>query len=120
MLAFTDSIEAAQNRLTDAVDQWALWADGAEAMKYFYNILAYVIKNLDTFGITIGGLLLALNAKSVLNTVAGGIGKAGSATIRFTNKIDNFMSNLSTKGIGTTMADTIYGALETSYLESVQ
>ena len=120
MLAFTDSIEAAQNRVTDAVDQWALWANGAEAMKNFYNILAYVIRNLDTFGITIGGLLLALNAKSVLNTVAGGIGKAGSATIGFTNKIDNFMSNLSTKGIGTTMADTIYGALETSYLESVQ
>ena len=120
MLAFTDSIEAAQNRVTDAVDQWALWANGAEAMKDFYNILAYVIRNLDTFGITIGGLLLALNAKSVLNTVAGGIGKAGSATIGFTNKVDNFMSNLSTKGIGTTMADTIYGALETSYLESVQ
>ena len=120
MLAFTDSIEAAQNRVTDAVDQWALWANGAEAMKNFYNILSYVIRNLDTFGITIGGLLLALNAKSVLNTVAGGIGKAGSATIGFTNKIDNFMSNLSTKGIGTTMADTIYGALETSYLESVQ
>ena len=120
MLAFTDSIEAAQNRVTDAVDQWALWANGAEAMKDFYNILAYVIRNLDTFGITIGGLLLALNAKSVLNTVAGGIGKAGSATIGFTNKVDNFMSNLSTKGIGTTMADTIYGALETSYLESVK
>ena len=120
MLAFTDSIEAAQNRVTDAVDQWALWADGAEVMKDFYNILAYVIRNLDTFGITIGGLLLALNAKSVLNTVAGGIGKAGSATIGFTNKVDNFMSNLSTKGVGTTMADTIYGALETSYLESVQ
>ena len=120
MLAFTDSIEAAQNRVTDAVDQWALWADGAEVMKDFYNILAYIIRNLDTFGITIGGLLLALNAKSVLNTVAGGIGKTGSATIGFTNKVDNFMSNLSTKGIGTTMADTIYGALETSYLESVQ
>ena len=120
MLAFTDSIEAAQNRVTDAVDQWALWADGAEVMKDFYNILAYVIRNLDTFGLTIGGLLLALNAKSVLNTVAGGIGKAGSATIGFTNKVDNFMSSLSTKGIGTTMADTIYGALETSYLESVQ
>ena len=55
MLAFTDSIEAAQNRVTDAVDQWALWANGAEAMKNFYNILAYVIRNLDTFGITIGG-----------------------------------------------------------------
>lgn len=120
MLAFTDSIEAAQNRVTDAVDQWALWADGAEVMKDFYNILAYVIRNLDTFGITIGGLLLALNSKSVLNTVAGGIGKAGSATIGFTNKVDNFMSSLSTKGVGTTMADTIYGALETSYLESVQ
>lgn len=120
MLAFTDSIEAAQNRVTDAVDQWALWANGAEAMKNFYNILAYVIRNLDTFGITIGGLLLALNAKSVLNTVAGGIGKAGSATIGFTNKVDNFMSNLGTKGVGATMADTIYGALETSYLESVQ
>lgn len=120
MLAFTDSIEAAQNRVTDAVDQWALWANGAEAMKDFYNILAYVIRNLDTFGITIGGLLLALNAKSVLNTVAGGIGKAGSATIGFTNKVDNFMSSLGTKGVGATMADTIYGALETSYLESVQ
>lgn len=120
MLAFTDSIEAAQNRVTDAVDQWALWANGAEAMKDFYNILAYVIRNLDTFGITIGGLLLALNAKSVLNTVAGGIGKAGNATIGFTNKADNFMSSLSTKGIGATMADTIYGALETSYIESVQ
>ena len=120
MLAFTDSIEAAQNRVTDAVDQWALWANGAEAMKDFYNILAYVIRNLDTFGVTIGGLLLALNAKNVLNTVAGGIGKAGSATIGFTNKVDNFMSNLGTKGVGATMADTIYGALETSYLESVQ
>ena len=47
MLAFTDSIEAAQNRVTDAVDQWALWANGAEAMKDFYNILAYVIPKND-------------------------------------------------------------------------
>ena len=43
MLAFSDSVEAAQNRVTDAIDAIALWVDGAEVMKDFYNAIeAYI------------------------------------------------------------------------------
>lgn len=120
MLAFTDSIEAAQNRVTDAVDQWALWANGAEAMKYFYNILAYVIRNLDTFGITIGLLVGALNAKNIANLIGSGIGGLGSKVIGINNKLSNFASNASLKGVGTSIKDTIFSTMENSYIESVQ
>lgn len=120
MLAFTDSIEAAQNRVTDAVDQWALWANGAEAMKNFYNILAYVIRNLDTFGITIGLLVGALNAKNIANLIGSGIGGLGSKVIGINNKLSNFASNASLKGVGTSIKDTIFGTMENAYIESVQ
>ena len=120
MLAFTDSIEAAQNRVTDAVDQWALWANGAEAMKDFYNILAYVIRNLDTFGITIGLLVGALNAKNIANLIGSGVGGLGSKVIGINNKLSNFASNASLKGVGTSIKDTIFGTMENAYIESVQ
>ena len=45
MNAYTDSVEAAQNRIQVAIEKWALFIDGADAMKYFYNTIAIAIEN---------------------------------------------------------------------------
>ena len=49
MEAYTDSVEAAQQRIQVAIEDWALWADGAGYIKDFYNAIGFAIKNIDDF-----------------------------------------------------------------------
>ena len=44
MNAYTDSVEAAQNRIQVAIEKWALFIDGADAMKKFYKTIAFAIE----------------------------------------------------------------------------
>ena len=88
MEAFTDSVEAAQNRLSTAVEQWALFFDGAEVMKSFYNVVSDVIENLDLFITVVGGFAVLANIQKILPVLAGGLSS-------FTNKIVSFGNILS-------------------------
>ena len=73
MEAYTDSVEAAQQRIQVAIEDWALWANGAGVIKDFYNAIGFAIKNIDDLIIAFSALAIALNLGSVINTFSNGI-----------------------------------------------
>lgn len=83
MEAYTDSIEAAQQRVQSAIEAWALWANGAGVIKDFYNGLAFAIENIHHLVLAIGTLALALNFNSVLTTFSTGITQIASKMASF-------------------------------------
>ena len=72
MNAYTDSVEAAQNRIQVAIEKWALFIDGADAMKYFYNTIAIAIENIQWLIGIIGGLAMLTSAPAVINSLIDG------------------------------------------------
>lgn len=78
MEAYTDSVEAAQQRVQAAIEAWALWADGAGAIKDFYNALAYGIENIHIFGAALLALGLMLKGDSIKDALTTGIAKIGT------------------------------------------
>ena len=59
MEAYTDSIEAAQNRVTVAVEGFAQKWNSSGLLKRFYSTMAYVIENLDKLAGAIGLVIAA-------------------------------------------------------------
>ena len=72
MNAYTDSVEAAQNRVQVAIEKWALFIDGADAMKAFYNTVAFAIENIQWLIGVIGGLAMLTSAPAVINSLIDG------------------------------------------------
>lgn len=72
MNAYTDSVEAAQNRIQVAIEKWALFIDGADAMKYFYNTIAIAIENIQWLIGIIGGLAMLTSAPAIINSLIDG------------------------------------------------
>lgn len=72
MNAYTDSVEAAQNRVQVAIEKWALFIDGADAMKVFYNTIAVAIENIQWLIGIIGGLAMLTSAPAVINSLIDG------------------------------------------------
>lgn len=73
MEAYTDSVEAAQQRIQVAIEDWALWADGAGYIKDFYNAIGFAIKNIDDLIIAFSALAIALNLNEIVSTFSNGI-----------------------------------------------
>lgn len=73
MEAYTDSVEAAQQRIQVAIEDWALWADGAGYIKDFYNAIGFAIKNIDDLIIAFSALAIALNLNGIISTFSNGI-----------------------------------------------
>lgn len=78
MEAYTDSVEASKNRLTNAVEKWSLELDQSETIKFFYNSLSTLAENIHLvisaitmfLAITRGGQFaskLAIGAASIGN-----------------------------------------------------
>ena len=78
MEAYTDSVEASKNRLTNAVEKWSLSLDQSETIKFFYNSLSTLAENIHLvisaitmfLAITRGGQFaskLAIGAASIGN-----------------------------------------------------
>ena len=72
MNAYTDSVEAAQNRIQVAIEKWALFIDGADAMKKFYKTIAFSIENIQWLIGIIGGLAMLTSAPAVINSLIDG------------------------------------------------
>jgi hypothetical protein len=85
MEAYTTSVDASRERLTVAVEEWALKLDGADAIRAFYDALTYTIENLHTLAIVLGGLATLANYDKVATTFASGMGKLGAKTMAFGN-----------------------------------
>lgn len=106
MEAFTDSVEAAKNRVTVAVEEWAIALNGGDTIKNFYNMIAFLIRNLNTLGIGILGLTLILNR----NNLATGAGKFANNILGQITSLGSFAKS--------TMGGNLAGALSNGEMGS--
>ena len=83
MEAFADSVEAAKNRISVAVQGWALEFNGSEIMKLFYNTIANVVENLHLFIAALTTIIAIANRGAVLN-----------GAMKVLNGINGFLNNL--------------------------
>lgn len=98
MEAFTDSIEASQNRLTVAMERWVLQLEANGAIKLFYDTLSTAVENLDVLIATIGGLLILTNFNKVVNTLITAGGSLGSQFTKLGGAIETIIALSSGQG----------------------
>lgn len=93
MEAFTTSVEAAKNRITAAIEAWALYFDGADWMKGIYNLIADIVNNLPLIA-TLGAVVLVLgNFNNVTSNVISTLSSLSAKLINFGHATDNFLAN---------------------------
>ena len=92
MEAYTDSIEAAQNRVTVAVEGFAQKWNSSNLLKRFYSAMAYVIENLDKLAGAIGIVVAATQGGAILRGVSGGLATLGGKSAG----LSSFMNILQT------------------------
>ena len=92
MGAYTDSIEAAQNRVTVAVEGFAQKWNSSNLLKGFYNTMAYVIENLDKLAGAIGIVIASTQGGTILRGVSGGLARGGNLA----GRLSSFMNILQT------------------------
>lgn len=92
MEAYTDSIEAAQNRVTVAVEGVAQKWNSSNLLKRFYSTMAYVIENLDKLAGAIGLVIAATQGGAILRGVSGGLATLGGKSAG----LSSFMNILQT------------------------
>ena len=88
MTAYTDSIEAAQNRLTASIEDFALRLNSSNLIKAFYNTISYLIDNLDKLAATIGLVIVAGNASNIARAASGGLVALGGKITGFGTSIN--------------------------------
>ena len=72
MEAYTDSIEAAQNRITAAIEQWALFFNASDAFKDFYNAIAFATRNIHILGVIAIAMSTAMNFEKTVSALNSG------------------------------------------------
>ena len=120
MEAFTSSVEASKNRVTAAVEAWALYFDGAEFMKGFYNLIADVVNNLPLIA-AIGAVVLVLgNFNTVTTNVIGTLTTLSAKLVNFGHATDTFFANvgnvMTTGRLSIDENKSIINAAEAGYL----
>ena len=108
MEAYTDSVEAAQQRIQVAIEDWALWANGAGLIKDFYNAIGFAIKNIDDLIIAFSALAIALNLGGVINTFTNGLTVLASKVADIGMTFDRVKMNFAT-GKSTTVSAATSG-----------
>ena len=108
MEAYTDSVEAAQQRIQVAIEDWALWANGAGVIKEFYNAIGFAIKNIDDLIIAFSALAIALNLGGVINTFTNGLTVLASKVADIGMTFDRVKMNFAT-GKSTTVSAATSG-----------
>lgn len=95
MEAYTDSIEAAQNRVTVAIEKWSEFLNGSDLIKGFYDKLSFLIENIDVFGATILTIVGIMNANSVWKTMVDASVSFQTKMIDLATTFTKVKSNLS-------------------------
>ena len=88
MTAYTDSIEAAQNRVTASIEDFAMRLNSSNLIKAFYNTISYLIDNLDKLAATIGLVIVAGNASNIARAASGGLVALGGKITGFGTSIN--------------------------------
>lgn len=94
MTAYTDSIEAARNRITAAIEELALNIRGTELFKGFYNAIAFLTENIGTLAI-LGTLVLVItNLGQVINMGINAFGSLRTKLIDVSTSFDRLKQSI--------------------------
>lgn len=117
MKSYTDSVEAAKNRITVALEKWVLALNQSDTLIWFYNAVAEVSDNLVAWA---GAILLAtaaMNSVGFGSTMQNAWSKFVSSCINVSMKLDKM--NISTQGYFTQGGRQSLGeSLKANYTES--
>lgn len=117
MKSYTDSVEAAKNRVTVALEKWVLALNQSDTLIWFYNAVAEVSDNLVAWA---GAILLAtaaMNSVGFGSTMQNAWSKFVSSCINVSMKLDKM--NISTQGYFTQGGRQSLGeSLKANYTES--
>lgn len=117
MKSYTDSVEAAKNRVTVALEKWVLALNQSDTLIWFYNAVADVSDNLVAWA---GAILLAtaaMNSVGFGSTMQNAWSKFVSSCINVSMKLDKM--NISTQGYFTQGGRQSLGeSLKANYTES--
>ena len=120
MEAYTDSIGAAQKRMTNAIEKIALDLDGASIMKGFYNAVTMVINNFELLGMALLAFIAIVKSGSIIDGVFSKIGNIGRTLTNMAISIDRVKSNFKDGGnVASAGWQRAKEAVKEGYLEEV-
>lgn len=120
MTAYTDSIEAAQNRVTASIEDFALRLNSSNLIKAFYNTISYLIDNLDKLAATIGLVIVAGNASNIARAASGGLVALGGKITGFGTSINmagRTFAGSGIKGAARGLKSAVIDSAEQAYLQ---
>lgn len=85
MEAYTESVEASKNRMTVAIENWALSLNQSDTIKAFYDSITFAIENIHTLILAFGALAAALNTKAITSFFGSTWTKFGKKMIDMSN-----------------------------------
>lgn len=101
--SYTDSIEAAQQRTTVALEQLALDFNLTDAIKNFYNMLTYLTDNIEKVAIALTGIIALTKGGDILSSIGTGFISLSNKSLKLNNAYSNFFSggvNAGNLGVG--------------------
>ena len=110
MEAYTDSVEASKNRLTNAVEKWSLELDQSETIKFFYNSLSTLAENIHLVISAITMFLAITRGGQIASKVAIGIAGIGNKLMSTSNYFEQ----------ATTKKEGLKSSFVTSFREGIQ
>ena len=110
MEAYTDSVEASKNRLTNAVEKWSLELDQSETIKFFYNSLSTLAENVHLVISAITMFLAITRGGQIASKVAIGIAGIGNKLMSTSNYFEQ----------ATTKKEGLKSSFVTSFREGIQ
>lgn len=110
MEAYTDSVEASKNRLTNAVEKWSLELDQSETIKFFYNSLSTLAENIHLVISAITMFLAITRGGQFASKLAIGAASIGNKLMSTSNYFEQ----------ATTKREGIKSSFVTSFREGIQ
>ena len=83
MEAYTDSVEAARQRITTSVEKFVLSLSTSKFIKTFYNVVADLTENMYSLAAAVAIFLLAINTKSTTQGFLGGVNTLQQKLLNF-------------------------------------
>lgn len=83
MEAYTDSVEAARQRITNSVEKFVLALNSSTLLKGFYNIVADLTSNLTALSTAVVAFLLLFRTTGTVQTFMGGLGSIQQKIMNF-------------------------------------
>ena len=98
MMAFTDTSEAAQNRLTVAMERWGLTLQGSSAIKWFYDSLTFLVEQADKLIAVFGALAVIANWNKIWNNLGVTFTRVEAQAARFGTMLDRITAKAGAEG----------------------